>query len=702
MSSQTPPTPDPFTKQEPELDSDPEPPTAMDLDNDDDNDSDNADDSHNYSPSHSYQGNDRDGGYEDGDGDTDETRSLDSDELREARPNRWTGHPSTWRTWTERERRTWFALENTRRADLAVHLYNAFGLRKGLREGPDVLGEETGNHGDWKPGGLWTAWPMRADEVPDDDLLPRTRDVNERFTLRREDGRQVYAGENLEEEISATMLRCATEKFRRRNLQGQHAKGEVVPSIEKPQESDADATDVLETAGRDEVDSDAPLRTPKRRRRLASPTFTPVPSTDDDRSYALLRPAARRIMSKLDDTLMVLHNSRIAGLANMSESSASDGDETEPEAAPKKRGLSQPALPKSPSPPRTRELSQPASSIPPPAPRKPGGGRPRKVHTPREGETEQEMLVRIAREGKRRIPTFSQVETESMEEGAAKSQSGEASGVKSESGEESERSRRKSRSRGRSSAPSSSRASSRSSKVSSRSSSALSEKYKEKRLRKWGLRGWRDVLGAAALAGFSPAVIARATQRCSTLFREEMIIHTLPEQSEKDRIRTVRYVPGAPLPPSSDEDNDEEHELFQLRAVSRQSSVKLTVTGASSPELGPGTAASTSRRSRSATPGALHLCTYPDCPRAIEGFPKRTNLVRHLKTVHGKQAADLTENEEDSMDEMEGGVHVDGFLRPIKIRKGWRGDDAQPRPPRSRRKKGRAGSEELDSDGRFL
>lgn len=103
------------------------------------------------------------------------------------------------------------------------------------------------------------------------------------------------------------------------------------------------------------------------------------------------------------------------------------------------------------------------------------------------------------------------------------------------------------------------------------------------------------------------------------------------------------------------------------------------------------------RRSRSATPAgkAAHFCHYADCPRALEGFAKRTNLARHLQLVHGKRAAEETD-EEDSADEMDGGVHVDRFLKPIKLRKGWRGEDAMQRLGRSR-KKARAGSEELDS-----
>ncbi|KAL2015841.1 hypothetical protein VTK56DRAFT_4709 [Thermocarpiscus australiensis] len=601
--------------------------------------------------------------------DTDEIASMDSDELHETRPNRWKGNPDTWRTWTEKDRRTWTALVNARCQDLAVHLYNAYALKKRFRVGPDLgrgqQSESAEGGSEWYPGQLWTAWPMKADEVRDDELLPRTVDVNEQFTLRRNPSHS-FAGSNLEEDISATILRCAKEKFLGRDLQRQ-ARDQVAQSTEKRDDTDASDADASDTTGRttakDEEEADAPPRTPKRRRALASPSFTPVPSADDDLSYALLRPAARRIMAKLDDTLMILHNSRIAGLGDVSESSASDENDTDAEAPRRKRE-------------RQSEAPSRGTSR---------RGRPRKIHVPREGETEQEMLIRVAKESKRRMPTFSTDKTES--EG------------------DDNRSTSRSRVRGRRSGSATSRASPRPKRSRSRSSSASSEVYKEKRLAKWGLRDWRDVIGAAAMAGFSPAVIARAAQRCSTLFREEMTMHTLHEQpatSDKAAIETVRYVPGGPLPACSDEDDDDEEAdgLFQLRTVSRHSSVRLE----SSPELEPEQPTSTSRRSRSATPGAVHLCSYPDCPRAIEGFPKRTNLARHLQTVHGKRAADFTEDEEDSIDEMEGGVHVDRFLRPIKVRKGWRRGDIQLRRRRRPRKRAGedAGSEELDLDGRFL
>ncbi|KAK4100757.1 hypothetical protein N658DRAFT_427192 [Parathielavia hyrcaniae] len=636
---------------------------------------------------------------------------TDSDELHKTRPNRWRGDPSTWRLWTEADRQTWTALENVRKEDLAVHLYNAFGLRRGFRVGP-VADEDGSGETGWDPGRAWTAWPMKADEVPDDRLLPRTMDVNEPFTLRR-DQEQPFAGCNLEEEISATILRYAKERFRQRDLHPNDG-DVVVPSIEK---GDAVATDgetgMSGTAGtpaRDD-ETDPPHQKTRRKRRAASPKFTPVVSADDDRSYALLRPVARRILARLDDTLMILHNQRMAGVGHMSESSTSD-EETDAEGVSEKPS---PVRPKSPPVPKFRR------------------GRPKKVQVPREGETEQEMLIRVAREGKRKLPTLSLADSETD---LSRS-----------------RSRSRSLSKARRSVSVSSRASSRSSQ--SRSSFSSSENNMERLVKRWGLRDWRDVLGAAALAGFSPTVMARAAQRCATLFKEEMTLHTLHEHSTSDKVglETTRYVPGGLLPSSSDDD-DSEQELVQLRTVSRHSSAR---PGPSSPEPESETPASgrsrsrprqvwlcpdrgcprsvegftktsnyerhvkavhgiqepdepdltepevaeaettPKRRSRSGTPGASHFCHYPNCPRAIEGFAKRDKLARHLETVHGKRAADFTEDDEaDSADEMDGGAHVDGFLQPIKIRKGWRGEDTTQRPARAR-KKARAGSEELDS-----
>ncbi|KAJ4290775.1 hypothetical protein N0V88_006524 [Collariella sp. IMI 366227] len=688
--------------------------------------------------------------------DEDDRTSTSSTDLHNTRPNRWRGHPSTWLEWTEKDRDVWTALKNVRGEELAVHLYNVAGVKRGFREGlmlVAMMGEEDEQDEEkgWNPGNMWTAWPMKVDELPDDWLIPRVNDVNEPLTYRREQ-EQAYAGTHMEEEISATILRFAKEKFWKRGLQPQ-ARGKVQEQVAQSIEKDVTSEGDTDVSDKDEDETDE-ARIPRKRKRLASPTLVPVMSADDDRSYALLRPVARRIMAKLDDTLVILHNQRVAALGDAAESSASDEDETENEAVdkPEEEEMLQSSRQTSKSP--TRSPSQ-----------KRGGGRPKKVQTPREGETEQQMLKRLAREGKRKVPIFDDNDSDA------------------------EQVKRRGRGRGRRPASAGSRASSKASSKSSRSSTS-SDTHKDKRMSKMGLRNWRDILGAAALAGFSPAVIERATQRCSTLFREEMTMHTLhekPSVSGTVGMETKLYAPELIVLSSEDEEDESADEWEQIRTVSRQSSVKppgmsspepdcpypnctkaakpfqkrfnlerhiesihkkrgnsTEPAGVSSSEPESGTSARPSRSatpglltcpyancpraskpfpkrsnldrhintvhekrgdstgaetpasrgSRSATPGNLHLCSYPDCFRAVEGFTKRMNLVRHIQTMHGKRVANFSEDE-DSYDEMEGGVHVDGFLKPIKFQKGWRGDDTQQRYRRWKR--AREGSEELDS-----
>lgn len=72
--------------------------------------------------------------------DTDEIRSVDSEELYETRPNRWKGNKATWNTYTQEERLLHRSMEQLRNRDLSVHLYNAFALRnRAVR--PSAAGE---------------------------------------------------------------------------------------------------------------------------------------------------------------------------------------------------------------------------------------------------------------------------------------------------------------------------------------------------------------------------------------------------------------------------------------------------------------------------------------------------------------------------------------------------------------------------------
>ncbi|EGS17048.1 uncharacterized protein CTHT_0073740 [Thermochaetoides thermophila DSM 1495] len=739
------------------------------------------------------------------------------------RPNRWTGPPSTWLTHTAADRAVWTSLSNSRAQDLSIHLYNAYGLRKRLRKPPKVPGEDEDfnteegrwerkrqKQTEWAPPARWTAWPVRAGDVPGDGLLPEVRDGSEEFGVRRRrrelglegDG---FAGGELEEEISAAVLRAAGVRFRKRGLEQQEAKegGQVMESAEQRNATEAE-TDGWVTGDEGYVrmgKEKKPIGRP-RKKRGSSPDYVPTLCADDDRNYALVRPAVRRIMAKLDDTLMILHNARVAGLRNMSESDSDGEDEdddesTKQEAESEGEKLATEAESNEDNDDddnddddddeeeEEEEEKEEKPSVPASLRPRNRGGRPRKKHVPLEGETEEEMLIRIARQNHRKVPTFNNNEASTSR---CRSTTRKPRNTHTKSEPESETDTRRGRSRSRkpvksisqsrsksttrfpSKRPASSRSTSRSTSH-SRSSSASD--YGEKRLGRWGLRDWRDVLGAAALAGFEPAVLARAAQRCANLFGEEMVLHTLREQPVNDGegtgvvggsgIETVRYVPGGRVGLDEDwEESEEDFEevLAQRRTVARQPS--LSVEPGNTSEGSRGRSRSQSRprgrsqtpalqslvcphetcyrsrhpftrrdhllrhlrmthgeqpersrtRSRSRTPGPGHRCPHADCDRAVDGFSRRTNLVRHLRLVHGDSGQNMgqgmgmvtgdEEEEEDSADEVEGGVHVDRFLKPIKPRKGWRAEDKGPKRVVKRRRGGKKRrcdeeSEELDT-----
>lgn len=613
----------------------------------------------------------------------------------------------------------------------------------------------------------------------DDELLPRTADEHEAFTLRPPV--RTYPSKNLEEEISATILRCAKEKFRSRGFPEEddeddhsaiHAMGEgndgVVDSIEKgdndhhhyaessqllsspPRRNDESArysVPLSSPAKREPVSQDESsqqggsashtLSSSRRRYRAPTPTYIPGPSVDDDRSYKLLRPASRRILSKLDETLTILHNARVAGLRDLSESSASDTEDNDNDAEteePDRQQQQQRTLrgrpcARSPSPSAEATASE-AKSNPPRGTSK--RGRKRKLRIPLEGETEQEMLERVARETHKRIPssfrsrassfhTTDDADADADADADETASEAEARGPprsyqlpsskKKKTTERPNRHRARSRSRSRS-------------VTSTAGLTAAQEKDRMGRVARWGLRDWRDVLGAAALAGFPQSAIARATRRCATLFGEDMAMHTLSSSSRL--VKTVIYHPGDPLPDSSEEEADAtDIALEQRRTVSRQPSLVRTfspdgddeqqedeevmkgveATSEAGTEAGrvrgrsesPVRSRSRARRAgthalggglrvrrRSVTPAAggdVYFCPHPECERAVEGFGRRANMHRHLKLVHGRSppaspaSSVVGRCDQDSMDEMEGGIHLDGFLQPIKVRKGWRGGD---------------------------
>ncbi|KAK1969394.1 hypothetical protein LY78DRAFT_629926 [Colletotrichum sublineola] len=631
--------------------------------------------------------------------DTDEIRSIDSEELYENRPNRWKGNRSTWYTYTQEERLLYRSMEKQRDRDLSVHLFNAFALKHrpvrptataGLdAEDADKPLEEIVASGEWRPPSLWTAWPMNPLTVPGDDFLKETHDEDDDFTIRSK--RAQLPSTALEEELTATILRQAKERFQRRQqkyrekeaarAQDESAHETTGPSSPSAAsfDDDDDDDDVISGEEQTKEEPHEGVGTPKHAK-----TYEAVVSANDDLSADLLRPSVRHILSTVDNTLTVLHNARLAGLSYMTDSSASA---TEGDASDASDDVSvASAVSRASSATRRKRKGAPRSKAPrTPEPERSSTerrGRPRKALLPLPGETEKEMKIRIAREQKKRIPFSSDEEDNDDKECEGKGKEAE----KKEAEAETSRSRSPRKKR----------------ELPPEARAEAKIRARELMLGSWGLRDWSDVIGAASIAGFKPEVVARAAQRCAGLFGQGMEMQTLLEgpPSERPKPQRTRYLPGNRCQSSSlsSSDSEVERPALQRRVRSRQGSL---ARGSVPPSDSDGPRGRSSRapsrgRSTSRTSSVgLFFCPVAGCPRAAEGFGRKTNLQRHVARFHPGQTVEV--NDVESENEMSGAVHVDGFLKPIRARKGWRAEDAGMRK-RKRHYRGRRVNESDASD----
>ncbi len=195
-----------------------------------------------------------------------------------------------------------------------------------METGQGFLGDN-----DWVPPRSWTAWPLPLHAVPADDFMKRTEnDEDETFTFRQRTT-EMPSGP-LEEEVSAVILRLAKERFMKRRF------GESQPALWKSVEVDQEVMDVgspassnassaahsRDTDGDQRMSLDEPGVPAGSESRDDATAYTPVVSAADDVSFALLRPSTRAILEKLDQTLTVLPDSRVAGVSHLSDSSATD------------------------------------------------------------------------------------------------------------------------------------------------------------------------------------------------------------------------------------------------------------------------------------------------------------------------------------------------------------------------------------------
>lgn len=446
-----------------------------------------------------------------------------------------------------------------------------------------------------------------------EQIGPEKKD--EAFTYRwSDDG---APSRELEDVLVGVHLRSAKERFESRKsddaeevFHDQEERGEDLGDDWGRSGSEDMQTSEDEERARKPVDQEISEPPPAKKR------MKPVVSADDERSRALLLPAVRHTLSKLDELLMALHHARKT-CRRYSHSDAGTADEqpVPPEA------VSETAPPPKRAPGRPRKFENlPSRSkldsvgVPEPGkanaedllPAKPKRrGRPVKVYERLQDESEHDYLVRVAKIQKRAIPAI----TEPPKPETAPS-------------------------------PPARRAAPRRRMRSERARSSRQEG-------KLGLRDWSEVLGMAALVGFPEDVVERAANRCANLFGEGMNVRRIlevpfPERKKGDTI--VAYRPEV-IPPFPRDING-----------SSTPSDSDSISGEDEPAL----------PHISLTGTSSVLCPVPGCAKERKGFVDVAALKRHLEVAHEIQKADFDDWILPSDEEMEGAVHVDGFLRPVK------------------------------------
>ncbi|KAJ0122243.1 RNA polymerase I specific transcription initiation factor [Diaporthe amygdali] len=604
---------------------------------------------------------------------TSDIQSEDSDDLHKNRPNRWKGPPQSWRTITEDESLTYNALVRLRNQDLSLHLYNAWALKQApppaaAGEGPsheEDVDAETGrpvHNQPWAPPRNWTAWPVSTQLLPPDDFMKMADDEDEVFTFRRPDDQTPRS--RLEEVVSATTLRFAKERLRRRGIsesadQGDHriVKTESLASENESQPSESGDHGDEDDDERMGIDQESEGRQ-ERKQKTPVRTFKPVVATDDDLSYDLIRPSTQRILEKFDRTLTILHNAQMTSAQHLDDSEESFS-ESEDGQDDRERSQKTAQSRRSSRPGSSAERSPSRSEIPTgdeedgAVKKKSNRGRPRK-YVQREGESERDFLIRRAKalKGKVRLPPTDEENGDELTTAAGESQ-------------DSPRKRKGRRETMREDM----------------------EHGVHKKLKRSNPRDWKDVMGAAAFAGFPPDVIARATQRCANVFGQAMEMHRIDEtaiSSGVNGVVTTLYQPGGEMPSSSSTDQEDvgDLDLRQTRSMSRHTSTALSkMNSPTSDEESDGEGPSPKKSQKRATSRGKgqHYCPYADCDRASAGFDRPFNLKRHMKLVHGQDGLEVAEKEEATRDEMLDGIHRDGFLQPIRVQKGWRAEDTKKR-----------------------
>lgn len=527
------------------------------------------------------------------------------------RPNRYFGPASTWKSWTKEERTLALSLDRVRSQDLGIHLLSAFGLKrkamgllpetkpkrskKGKERASSVLSAPGEDAENLLPRGnkpvlskSWTAWPLPPDQVPRDELLPRTEEAGE---IRAKIDSRPSA--DLEEWLVATAMRLARERWDSRQWEDAEGPGDLSQrevkagladvEMSAAQRDDEDSRNQEDTEEEEEGeeqgdgvarpdpddlpvfasqpftfsddeenddDGDDQVSTPMKTKvddEESDPDRRPVPLADDDTARRYILPSARHILSKLDDLLLGLHRARYVY-----------------------------------------------------------AGKPARRQRSKYSETSEEITAK---------------------QGNERSQSRPMPGKRE-------------------------RSSSANSDFSSASTASTSYSKRSRRVEKLGLRDWSDVIGVASLTGWDSAVVERASERCAELFDENMLFRTFHEGDAKegtDAYYTEHLAfdtessaasPGGDVIATVDEGATQvirtSSPCESCQAAQAQCLPADAVSGVSRPckrcsEMG--FECSTIRVDDNTSHG--QTCPHEHCPRHTIPFRKQYRLQRHLDTVHG-------------------------------------------------------------------
>ncbi|KAL9046564.1 MAG: hypothetical protein Q9214_000627 [Letrouitia sp. 1 TL-2023] len=566
----------------------------------------------------------------------DDSDSPQSDRCKELRGR----PPSTWRTLTAEDRRIAASLDQLRAKDLSVHLYNAFKLKRpALSKGRRANAHDPRNDGKpdqprWIPPKYWTAWPMHPKNVPREDMDVHSQwegsgswrplGCSARFRDSEAILQQILIGAILKKAKGQFMAREPAQRELNQQQGAEEAQQEqLIGETERP---------------------GAGLRSPFRTAIISddegtSSDLEPVIMADDEKAERVMLPTVRHIMVKFDEFLTNLHHLRVSYATYEAPKGSKSKKKVYGLSLPprmKKGGSETSATTDVSSEDVSDDIELPTklTSVPLTA-----TSSKSKSHRKRQKDAEASTTLQTTSEedsdnhndpDPKSITHFSAAASSDRQRPLERKKRSEASNSSdpmyndgsdaygappSSPSTASTSPIRKHRERSQKSTASFLPSMS---SVDAPASLPPSSLRKLKLRKSLALRDWSEVLGTASLTAFPAPVINRAAARCASLFGEGMSLRII-EEGQADEKRNRHYLPDDPS---------------------------------------------------AQRPGVLDFVESESTNTTYSGDGKEDDKPSE-DSGRGEKMEEEGQEEGMSADEMFGGVHVDGFMRPIKRRASW-------------------------------